>query len=199
MNVVTRSLVNIKSGFNYLNTCNWRFSVKKATAKHQVALSDEELNDVFDYERMLQQMERGVESLRTQYGEQLSLRTSAGLSLFLISTNPVLRYSRCNALLPFHSYAPFRRHTGIFDNLQVETADGKLPLIRLAQIQQKSAQLIVINLGASPQVSNIPLLLSNILSLSYCLINLLLLSNILSLIASLTYYSCLTFSLLLPH
>ena len=42
--------------------------------------------------------------------------------------------------------------SGIFDNLQIETPDGKLPLIRIAQIQQKSAQLIVINLGASPQV-----------------------------------------------
>ena len=41
---------------------------------------------------------------------------------------------------------------GAFDNLIVDTEDGKFPLIQLGQLAQKSPQLIVINLTTSPQV-----------------------------------------------
>ena len=46
-------------------------------------------------------------------------------------------------------------HVGIFDNLQVKTADGTFPLIQLGQVVQKNPQLVVINLTASPQVGSI--------------------------------------------
>ena len=42
--------------------------------------------------------------------------------------------------------------TGVFDNLAVETEDGKFPLIQLGQVLQKSPQLVVINMASSPQV-----------------------------------------------
>ena len=42
--------------------------------------------------------------------------------------------------------------SGAFDNLAVETEDGKFPLIQLGQILQKSPQLVVINMASSPQV-----------------------------------------------
>lgn len=42
----------------------------------KVALSAEELNAVIDYENMINQMEAALEHLRTEYAEQLSLRTS---------------------------------------------------------------------------------------------------------------------------
>lgn len=43
-----------------------------------------------------------------------------------------------------------RTSTGVFDNIIVKTADGKFPLNQLAQIAKKSAQLVVINMAASP-------------------------------------------------
>jgi len=42
----------------------------------KVALSEEELNEVIDYEDMIKQMEAALEHLRKEYAEQLTLRTS---------------------------------------------------------------------------------------------------------------------------
>jgi len=42
----------------------------------KVTLSNEELNEVIDYENMIKQMEAALEHLRKEYAEQLSLRTS---------------------------------------------------------------------------------------------------------------------------
>jgi len=44
--------------------------------KLKVSLSNEELNEVIDYENMTKQMEAALEHLCKQYAEQLSLRTS---------------------------------------------------------------------------------------------------------------------------
>ena len=40
-----------------------------------------------------------------------------------------------------------------FENLKIETPDGKFPLIQIAQIIQKSPNMIVINMGATAHVS----------------------------------------------
>jgi len=42
----------------------------------KVALSNEELNEVIDFDNMIKQMEAALEHLRKEYAEQLSLRTS---------------------------------------------------------------------------------------------------------------------------
>ncbi|KAI0231931.1 hypothetical protein LSAT2_017728, partial [Lamellibrachia satsuma] len=44
-----------------------------------------------------------------------------------------------------------RNTSGAFDNLTVETEDGKFPLIQLGQVLQKGSQLVVINMASSPQ------------------------------------------------
>ena len=44
--------------------------------KLKVSLSNEELNEVIDYENMMKQMDAALEHLCKQYAEQLSLRTS---------------------------------------------------------------------------------------------------------------------------
>jgi hypothetical protein len=41
---------------------------------------------------------------------------------------------------------------GAFDQLVVETNDGKFPLNQLAQLVQKNPSLIAINMGPVPQV-----------------------------------------------
>ena len=43
--------------------------------------------------------------------------------------------------------------TGAFDNLVVESEDGKFPLIQLGQVLQKSPQLVVINFVSTGEVS----------------------------------------------
>ena len=42
---------------------------------------------------------------------------------------------------------------GMLDMLQIETPDGKFPLIQLGQIVQKNPQLVVVNLTSTPQVT----------------------------------------------
>jgi len=44
-----------------------------------------------------------------------------------------------------------RTSQGVFDNLPVKTDDGTFPMIQLAQIVQKTPQLIVINMAMTPQ------------------------------------------------
>ena len=49
--------------------------------KPKVELSHDELNSVVDYDKMCEQLDLAVEHLKQDYIEQLSLRTSAGMSL----------------------------------------------------------------------------------------------------------------------
>ncbi|KAK2180051.1 hypothetical protein NP493_460g04003 [Ridgeia piscesae] len=44
-----------------------------------------------------------------------------------------------------------RNTSGAFDNLAVETEDGKFPLLQLGQVLQKSPQLVVIKMASSPK------------------------------------------------
>ncbi|KAL5011327.1 hypothetical protein ScPMuIL_009878 [Solemya velum] len=44
-----------------------------------------------------------------------------------------------------------RTSTGVFDSLQIDTADGSFPLNQLGQIIQKNPHLLLINLTATPQ------------------------------------------------
>ncbi|XP_005091894.1 ribosome-recycling factor, mitochondrial [Aplysia californica] len=44
-----------------------------------------------------------------------------------------------------------RTSQGVFDKLIVKTPDGNFPLIQLGQVVQKSPQMILVNLAASPQ------------------------------------------------
>jgi len=62
--------------------------MSKKGQKLKVSLSDEELNEVIDYEDMTKQMEAALEHLCKQYAEQLSLRTSVNAFDSLIIDTP---------------------------------------------------------------------------------------------------------------
>jgi len=74
----------------------WRSFSKKAkggkkaglSAAAKAVLSNEELNEVIDYDNMIQQMEDALELLRNEYTEQLSLRTSVNAFDGLIVDTP---------------------------------------------------------------------------------------------------------------
>ncbi|XP_064649711.1 ribosome-recycling factor, mitochondrial-like isoform X2 [Lineus longissimus] len=59
----------------------------------------------------------------------------------------------CHQIVFFRGYAKKgkKEKGGAFDQLIIETDDGKFPLNQLAQIVQKNPQLIAINLGPVPQ------------------------------------------------
>ena len=42
---------------------------------------------------------------------------------------------------------------GVFDQLMIDTTDGKFPLLQLGQVANKTPQLIVVNMTTSPQVN----------------------------------------------
>ena len=72
-------------------------------SKPKVTLTDGELNEVFDYDKMVHQMELVVENLRKDFIEQLTIRTNAGwcriFSLWLESTVLVIMsIALCNHL-----------------------------------------------------------------------------------------------------
>ena len=79
-------IVGTRAGFRF--NIQWCGFAKKAkdgkrdlskkghVAAVKVALSEEELNEVIDYEDMIKQMEAALEHLRKEYAEQLTLRTS---------------------------------------------------------------------------------------------------------------------------
>jgi len=62
--------------------------MSKKGHKPKVSLSNEELNEVIDYENMTKQMEAALEHLCRQYAEQLSLRTSVNAFDGLIIETP---------------------------------------------------------------------------------------------------------------
>lgn len=75
--------------------CSYAKSIKdgkrdmsKKGQKLKVSLSNEELNEVIDYENMMQQMEAALEHLCKQYTEQLSLRTSVNVFDGLLVDTP---------------------------------------------------------------------------------------------------------------
>lgn len=89
----------------------------KKSSKPRIEVSQEELNRIINFSKYQQQMQLQLDTLKSEYIEQLSIRSS----------------------------------TGALDRILVETADGKFPLIQLAQVVQKNPNLLIVNCTISPQ------------------------------------------------
>lgn len=81
--------LNVSRGYAKKGKESRKESGKKSkTEKPHVQLSDEELNQVIDFDKMKNQMQMTLDYLKKDYAEQLSLRTSVGMLDKLVVDTP---------------------------------------------------------------------------------------------------------------